>query len=299
MSFNEQWFEDLHAACEAVGVGVCGIYRFTHRATGHVYIGQSFDIAKRIKQHARESRKQGTKVSAWHKALFAAGGVSAFTIEVLERCARDSAELTERENRWLKYHDAGNSLLCYNTKGKSGPSPLGRVGSPVVYKRIALALKGRPRPQEVRDRISAAKLTPEGRARNSAANKGRKHTAHSRANMAKAQQRPDLLEANRARLAGIPLKADHVAKLSAFQKSIAHKTSKRMKGRVVSEESRAKTRATMTGVKHTPERRRNQSEARKRFLANNPNPFAGRKHSAESKAKMRASRLAYLSRIAA
>ncbi len=289
---RDQWAA-VHAAAESVGRNVCGIYRFTHRVTGAVYIGQAKDIAERIKQHARDAVSPRAKPSAWHKALRDAGGVAAFVIEVLERLPCDPVVLTERENHWLSEHGAGNSLLCLNTHPRAGVSPIGRPLPPVVYLRISEKLKGRPRPEWVKAKISATKLTPEGRARNSAANKGRQHTAEAKANMSAAQNRPEAVAMNSALRKGKPMNPATIA--ASKTPEARAKISAALRGRIISPEMRQRISATMTGVKHTSERVRNQRIGRKRFLATGKNPWIGRKHSPESRAKMRASRIKFLS----
>jgi len=287
------------AVTDAIGRRVCGIYRFTCKKTGRVYVGQSKDVAERVKQHARDASKLHAASTAWHKALAESGGISAFNIEVLEVLPRDRVILAERENYWLSLHEAGTSILCFNTQPRSGLSPLNTTPPKVIYSRISAALSGTKRSKETRERISAAKLTPEGRARNSAANKGRKFSPQTIEKFRQAQLRPEILEKNRARLVGIPLKPEHVAKLKAFQNSPEQraKTSARMKGRSPTDEQRERIRAALTGVPHTNERRRNMSVSKKIFLSSNPSPWKGRKHSHQSRIKMRASRLAYFARI--
>lgn len=291
--FNRKEWRIIHAATEAIGPKVCGIYRFTCKRTGRVYVGQAKDIALRVKQHANSAATSGPKSSAWHKALAVSGGVGSFRIEVLERLPLDRAVLAERENHWLKIHGAGTSLECFNTHPVSGLSPLGTSLPLVSILRTKQKLLGRPRPAWVKAKISATKLTPEGRARNSAANKGRKHTAEALASFRIAANRPEYI-AKMRRIKKGTRPSDKALAASQSPEAIAKRVAK-MKGRTVSHEMRLRISATMTGVKHTPERVRNQRLARQRFLATGKNPWIGRKHSEESKAKMRRSRLAYLS----
>ncbi len=280
----EQWAA-VHAAAEAVGRNVCGIYRFTHRENGSVYIGQAKDIAARIKQHARDAANISNISTAWHRALNAAGGVGAFKIEVLEKLPLVAGLLTERENYWLREHGAGKSMLCLNTHSAAGISPIGRPLPPVVYLRISEKLKGRPRPAWVKAKISATKLTPEGRARNSAANRGRKHTPEARANMSASQARPEILHANKTRRKGIRLSPQCYA--AAKSPENRAKMSAARKGKIVPIEMRKRIASTLTGVPHTEERRHNQSVAKKKLYANSPHPWIGRKHTPEALAKMR------------
>lgn len=299
IAIDPAWITAREAA-DIIGRDICGIYRFTCKKTGRVYIGQAKDIAARILQHARGAKKADRNSTAWYRALAEAGGVSGFKVEVLEVLPRDRAILADRENYWLAFHQAGHSLNCFNTHPKTGVSPLGMSVNPVTVLRVKLALTGRPRPLEVIERIRATKLTPAGRARNSAANKGRKHTAETIAKYKAAQSTPEARARSSARHLGIPLAPSHISKMIAFQNQPEQKAKKaaRMKGREVSQATRNQIAKKLIGVSHTPERRLHQSIARKAMLARCGCSWTGRKHSEETKAKMRASRRAYFAIIA-
>lgn len=93
-----------------VGTGThCGIYRITNLLDGRSYIGQSVDLAERIKQHV----KCGLGIDAPNNKLYTAmqeQGVQNFTFEVLEECSRK--ELNEREIYWIDYYKT--QIFGYN-----------------------------------------------------------------------------------------------------------------------------------------------------------------------------------------
>lgn len=292
---GKEWHDAIRAITSVLGPHVCGIYRFTSKTTGRFYIGQAHNVAERIRQHAR-CAVSGSK-GAWYRAL-AEEGVGGFVFDMIEYLPKNREVLNERENLWLSFHGAGEDLRCLNTYHKAGLTPLGTSVPPVVAKRRNERLKGRAISEDVKARISATKLTPEGRARNSAANKGRKRTPEAVANMQAARERPDVKAKMSLALRGRKLSANHVAKITARVRSPEWraKISAINRGRKISQETREKIRAAMLGVKHTDERRNNQSLARKKILAQNKSPWAGRKHTQESRQKMKQSRLKFLQR---
>lgn len=289
----EEWARHTRDLAGTVPRGASGIYMFVEKSGGRFYIGQSKDIPSRVRAHSRSAWNADVRSSAWHRAL-GAKGCAAFMVVVLEALPASLRILQNREDYWLKHFGAGINPMCLNTCPTAFPSLLGSRASLVSVIRRSEALKGRKRPEWVRKAISATKLSPDGRMRNSAANKGRIHTEEARRNMQLAQRRRS--ESGPSPLKGVKLSEQHRAKIIQRLNSPEHRQrmSAVMTGRVVADETRAKISATLSGVKHTQERRANQSAARKRFLATHPNPSLGRKHSEESKRKMRESRKRFL-----
>lgn len=82
---------------------ITGIYKITNKENGKVYIGQSIDCERRIKEHCYPSRyKDGLVIDvAIHKY-----GADNFTFEIIEECNQE--KLDEREIYWINY---------YNSKG--------------------------------------------------------------------------------------------------------------------------------------------------------------------------------------
>ena len=69
---------------------VVGIYKMTNKINGKIYIGQSIDIEKRIKEHfwKATNTKDVSYNSAIHQAIRKYGQEN-FTWEVLEECGID------------------------------------------------------------------------------------------------------------------------------------------------------------------------------------------------------------------
>ena len=77
-----------------------GIYKITNKKSGKVYIGQSNDIQRRIKEH----KYVGTKSRIPVDFAIQKYGRDAFTYEVVEECLLE--QLNEREKYWEEYYDA-------------------------------------------------------------------------------------------------------------------------------------------------------------------------------------------------
>lgn len=131
-------------------------------------------------------------------------------------------------------------------------------------------------------------LSAESKAKISKAGKGRKHTAEHRANISKScMGRPGLTPSAETRAKLSAAKMGHVK--SAETRA---KLSKAGKGRKVSAETRANMSAAKKGRKHTAEARANMSKAQ---MGNKKT--LGHKHTAATKAKIRAAVEAYWARL--
>ncbi|MBO0947258.1 GIY-YIG nuclease family protein [Fibrella forsythiae] len=90
-----------------------GIYRFTNKVNGKIYIGQAQNISIRYKSH-RNSNGQGY----FQKAL-RHHGIDSFNFEVLER-VDDLSILTEREQYWLDFYRPYEPHIGYNIARVAG-----------------------------------------------------------------------------------------------------------------------------------------------------------------------------------
>ena len=126
---------------------VVGIYAIEHIATGRAYVGASVNVSKRWSRHIGDL-ETGAHVNIFLQAAWKEYGRTAFRFYVLERCDRPS--LRRREQEWLTGLDA--TVSGFNMSPVSGWHP----HTDLSRSRLAAALRGRPRPQHVRDAISAA-----------------------------------------------------------------------------------------------------------------------------------------------
>ena len=80
---------------------VCGVYQITDTVTGKTYIGSSHNIRVRVVQHFCAMGTRNIRNSAYSvfSATYAEHGSSAFSIDILEICAR--SELYTKELEWI------------------------------------------------------------------------------------------------------------------------------------------------------------------------------------------------------
>lgn len=85
----------------------CGIYLVTHTLTGRTYVGQSIDIDRRWREHAKGKTGSGILSNA-----IAKHGWSAFSARIIELCCHD--DLNKAEQSWVaelnSTHPAGFNL---------------------------------------------------------------------------------------------------------------------------------------------------------------------------------------------
>lgn len=85
---------------------ICGIYKITNQLTKECYIGQSVDVSKRFKDHAKcgldIDRPQGNKL---YQSMIE-DGLWNFTFELLEECPKE--QLNEKEKFYISLYDSNN-----------------------------------------------------------------------------------------------------------------------------------------------------------------------------------------------
>ena len=93
---------------------ICGIYKITNIANGHMYIGASVNCAKRWQDHRSKSHTSKKKDDI-NKVLYVAMrkyGLDSFSFEIIEECEPD--KLNEREIYWIEYYNTFNDRKHYN-----------------------------------------------------------------------------------------------------------------------------------------------------------------------------------------
>lgn len=94
----------------------CGIYKFTNKKNGKIYIGQSVNIEERYLRHFRKDNTRN--IPYFHRALLKYGK-EGFDFEIIEECPKE--KLNEREIYWITYYKSNNRELGYNsTDGGEG-----------------------------------------------------------------------------------------------------------------------------------------------------------------------------------
>ena len=90
-----------------------GIYKITSNATGQVYIGQSVDLANRIKTHIKTGLGIGKTNNKLYSALWKEK-VHNFTYEIIEYCEKE--DLNQKEKFWIDFYESQDLGL----NGQSG-----------------------------------------------------------------------------------------------------------------------------------------------------------------------------------
>lgn len=226
-------------ADEVVG----GVYAIVNKKNSRQYIGSSCDIYKRWWTHVHFLRL-GKHINkhlqrAWNKY-----GEENFNFVILLRCARE--DLLENEQNFLD-----NTSPKYNFCVTAG-SLLGIKTTAKIRAKMSAAAKNRkPITEETRARVFAAnkrKVTPEFRAKLSAAGMGHEVSAETRAKISVSLKKYTTPEV-RARM------------------------STRNKGQIISPETRIKMSATRRGMIRSPEACANMKIAqRKRRVNERKNP---------------------------
>lgn len=95
---------------------MCGIYKITDTITKQVYIGQSVNIAERLKQHIKCGLGiDASPTNVLYKAM-QHDKVWNFTFELVEAC--DKTKLNEREKFWINTYNS-NKVGLNSTAGGS------------------------------------------------------------------------------------------------------------------------------------------------------------------------------------
>lgn len=80
-----------------------GIYKYTNKTNGKIYIGQSTNIHKRYIQHIYDSKHRPEKSTGIDKAI-AKYGIENFEFEIIEECPVE--QLNDREKYWIEYYNS-------------------------------------------------------------------------------------------------------------------------------------------------------------------------------------------------
>lgn len=145
-----------------------GIYGIFLNGTQRAYIGRSQSLTRRKNRHIVMLR-QGSHHSVKLQRAFNKYGEAAFTVKTMLICAPEHLEMFEQ--RLIDGYGAAGPR-GFNVCPVSGAPMAGRRNTPESNARRSATMKGRTKPQSVRDKLAAALL-------------GRKHP-------------PERVEANRA-----------------------------------------------------------------------------------------------------
>ena len=102
----------------------CGIYKYTNKINGKIYIGQSSDIIARKSSHRNQSLYGGKDMNCPFHLAIKKYGIDNFDFEIIEEC--DKSLLNEREQYWIEYYNSYNNGYNATTSGNHCEKETGR-----------------------------------------------------------------------------------------------------------------------------------------------------------------------------
>lgn len=138
------------------------IYSATNLINGNVYIGQTNNLERRIREHRAHAIKDG---GPFHEAV-CEYGLQNFQFDILEWCRSEDADSRERfyiahfrelygDDRVYNYCDGGLGGQTHDVSGVNNPS-YGRVYTDEERSKLSEKLKGRKKPDGFAEKISKA-----------------------------------------------------------------------------------------------------------------------------------------------
>lgn len=170
-----------------------GIYKIENKINGKIYIGQSIDINRRLKEH-KNSLRNNKHINNHLQYAFNKYGEDNFIFEIIDICEIDELDAMERLyiNKYeSKYNEWGYNLEDGGSKNKK-LSEETRAKISKANKGENNAMHGKKHSEESKAKMSKAhkgkKISNETKKKMSKAQKGRKHTDETKAKMSKAQK---------------------------------------------------------------------------------------------------------------
>ena len=199
------------------------IYQYTNTLSGLIYVGQTIEPARRLRQYTREVASNRSNPRLIIQAMQHAG-LDAFTYQVLAE-ATTADELTRLEIHFIATLQANDPQYGYNrttggqcgavgricsaeTKAKMSLAKRGKIGricSAETKAKIGLASRGRTCSDETKAKMSQAHrdhtVSDETRAKLSQTGLGRIHSAETKAKMSLAKRGKTLSVEHKAKIA--------------------------------------------------------------------------------------------------
>lgn len=252
---------------------ISGIYKFTNKIDNKVYIGQTKNLRRRIKDHLEDYKKDKSN-SYFYKAI-RNHKIENFEVELILEGNFTKIELNEMEIRLIELFKSNNHLFGYNltkggcafntivseeTKKKMSKSQTGRKHTEETKKKIGSNTKGKIVSEESKEKMSKSqtgkKLKEETKQKISESNKGKK-------------MKPESIEKTRQANLGRKFTQEHIEKLKVSHLGYVHteqtkqKMSESKKGKKQSLEHVEKNRQAHLGKKLKPESIEKRTRTRK------------------------------------
>ena len=221
------------------------IYQYTNTLSGLIYVGQTIEPARRLRQYTREVASNRSNPRLIIQAMQHAG-LDAFTYQVLAE-ATTADELTRLEIHFIATLQANDPQYGYNrtTGGQCGA--VGRICSAETKAKMSLAKRGkigRICSAETKAKIGLASrsriCSAETKAKIGLASRGRTCSDETKAKMSQAHRDHTVSDETRAKLSQTGLGRIHSAETKA-------KMSLAKRGKTLSVEHKAKIAQAMRG----------------------------------------------------
>ena len=153
-----------------------GIYCFENLVNGKKYIGQAYNMERRLYEHDYHLARGRDKCVLLQRAVNKYGREN-FGVYIIENC--EPEQLNEREVFWISELKTNDKRYGYNASAGGENGLFGYKFPPEVGRKISMAKKGMKLSEETKRKISLAQkgkvLSEETKRRISAGRSGEKH----------------------------------------------------------------------------------------------------------------------------
>lgn len=236
-----------------------GIYKFTCKNNGKVYIGKSVNIRVRINRHKRDANQFKTD-GLFQRALIKHGWDS-FDIDILEIVEpfdklKDKDMLLEKETQYMKLFNSTDRSLGYNICEYSNDRT-GHKCSEETKQKMSKARTGYKCSEETKEKMRNRVYSDETREKMRQSKLGNKVSNETRERMRQSRLGYKMTDETKEKMkrinTGRKFSDEHKEKLSqakrgrVFSDEHREKLSHARKGKRMSEETKEKIRKTTTG----------------------------------------------------
>ena len=250
---------------------ISGVYEIANTVTGHRYIGSSRNVQARQKAHFNYLRR-GEHTNQHLQRAYDKYGVDAFSFRVLAACDVDSLIQQEQDLidalrpeyniRKIAHCNAGLTA-SQETRRKMSVAQTGRKHTDEAKRKVSEAQRGKPESEDAKEKnrqwhlgrdtwMKGKHHTAEANEKNRQAHIGRKSSEETRAKQSASLKKRQLSEDQKEWLRNREFTPLHRAKISDA-----------LKGRPLSEETKAKLSEAHKGNTPSDETRKKMSEAQR------------------------------------
>lgn len=127
-----------------------GIYLITNNINGHMYVGGSIDIERRIREHKRGA---DANTQAIDRAILKYGKEN-FSYQIITELPHDWKIIGEHEDYWVKFYNTFKDKHHYNLKGGGASGYEGNIHSEETKRKMSESHIGNTHSEETKRKIS-------------------------------------------------------------------------------------------------------------------------------------------------